>query len=151
MTKKYSIDVTDNIDPLHLQIIREDLEGHHAADSPPMDWLPLAVMMRNENQEIIAGVIGGSYWGWLYISRVWVKDREQRKIHSLRLLIEAEKEAERRGCTRAYIETQDYESVLFYEEQGYTISRKIEEVGFTRYSLHKEIHEKRARRKSSHE
>lgn len=139
MAKKISISVTDNIDPLHLQIIREDLEGHHAADSPPMDWLPLAVMMQNEVEEIIAGVIGGSYWGWLYISKVWVKDREERKTTSLRLLNEAEKEARRRGCTRAYIETQDYESVVFYEEQGYVVSRKIEEIGFTRYSLHKEL------------
>lgn len=142
MAKKYTINTTDTIDPLHLQIIREDLDGHHAADSPPVDWLPMEVVMRDMQGEIIAGVIGGSYWGWLYISKVWVKDRSRRKSYSLRLLKEAEKEALRRGCDRSYIETQDYESVMFYEEFGYLVMRKIEEVGFTRYSLQKELHPK---------
>jgi GNAT superfamily N-acetyltransferase len=140
MAKKYTINITDTIDPFHLQIIRDDQEGHHAADSPPVDWLPMSVIMRDMQGEIIAGVIGGSYWGWLYISRVWVKDRLRRRNYSLRLLKEAEKEAMHRGCDRAYIETQDYSSVIFYEGFGYTVMKKIEEVGFTRYSLQKELH-----------
>ncbi len=141
MAKKYTISIADTIDPYHLQVIREDLEGHHAANSPPLDWLPMAVIMRDMQGEIIAGVIGGSYWGWLYISRVWIKDRMRRRNYSMRLLKAAEKEALRRGCDRAYIETQDYHSVVFYESFGYTVMRKIVEVGFTRYSLQKELHQ----------
>jgi GNAT superfamily N-acetyltransferase len=140
MAKKYSISITDNPDPIDLQIIREDLDGHHAAHSPPVDWLPLAAIMRNPQGEIIAGVIGGSYWGWLYISRVWVKDRLRRKNYSLRLLKEAEKEALHRSCGHSFVETQDFESMLFYEDFGYRVVKKTEESGNTRYSMQKELH-----------
>jgi len=140
MAKKYIISLTDSPDPLDLQVIREDLEGHHAAHSPPIDWLPLAAIMRNPQGEIIAGVIGGSYWGWLYIARVWVKDRQRRKNYSLRLLKEAEKEALRRGCGHSFVETQDFESMLFYEGFGYMVVKKTEESGSTRYSMQKELH-----------
>ncbi len=140
MAKKYSITLTENPDPLDLQIIREDMEGHHAAHSSPVDWLPLAAIMRNPKGEIIAGVIGGSYWGWLYIARVWVKDRLRRKSYSLRLLKEVEKEALHRGCGHSFVETQDFESMLFYENIGYLVSKKTEESGNTRYSMQKELH-----------
>jgi GNAT superfamily N-acetyltransferase len=139
MAKKYTISIIDDPDPLDLQIIREDIEGHHAAHTPPMDWLPLAAIMRDMQGNIIAGVIGGSYWGWFYIARVWVKDRLRRKSYSLRLLKESEKEALHRGCGHSFIETQDYESMLFYENIGYLVVKISEESGSTRYSMQKEL------------
>lgn len=139
MAKKYTISLTDNPDPLDLQVIREDLDGHHAAHSPPVDWLPLAAIMRDIKGNIIAGVIGGSYWGWLYISRVWVKDRQSRKSYSLKLLKVAEKEAIHRGCGHSLVETQDFESMLFYENLGYMVVRKTDESGNTRYTMQKEF------------
>lgn len=143
MAKKYTISLTDSPDPLDLQVIREDSDGHHAAHTPPVDWLPLGAFMRDMQGNMIAGVVGGSYWGWLYISRVWVKDPLRRRSYSLRLLKEAEKEALRRGCKHAFIETQDYDSMLFYENIGYFVTKKTEESGATRYSMQKELYPQR--------
>jgi len=139
MAKKYSISVTDSPDPLDLQTIREDGEGHNTAHTPPMDWLPLAAIMRDPQASIIAGVVGGSYWGWLYISRVWVKDPLRTRSYSLRLLKEVEREALKRGCGHAFIETQNYDSMLFYESIGYQVVKKTEESGSTRYAMQKEL------------
>jgi GNAT superfamily N-acetyltransferase len=143
MAKKYTISVTDNPDPLDLQVIRQDSDGHHAAHTSPVDWLPLGAFMRDMEGNIIAGVMGGSYWGWLYISMVWVKDPLRRRNYSLRLLKEVEKEAVQRGCEHAFIETQDYESMLFYESIGYIVTKKSEESGATRYSMQRELYAQR--------
>jgi GNAT superfamily N-acetyltransferase len=139
MAKKYSLSLTDHPDPLDLQVIREDNDGLHAAHTPPMDWLPLAAIMRDPQANIIAGVVGGSYWGWLYISRVWVKDLLRTKSYSQRLLKEVEREALHRGCGHAFIETQNYDSMLFYESIGYVVVKKTEESGSTRYAMQKEL------------
>lgn len=143
MAKKYTISLTDKPDPLDLQVIREDSDGHHAAHTPPMDWLPLVALMHDMQGNIIAGVVGGTYWGWLYISRVWVKDPVRRKTYSFRLLKEVEKEALHRGSEHAFIETQDYDSMLFYESIGYFVTKKTEESGATRYSMQRELYTKR--------
>lgn len=139
MAKKYTISITDNPDPLDLQFIRQDNDGHHAAHTPPVDWLPLGVFMRDMQGNLIAGAAGGSYWGWLYVATVWVKDPLRSKSYGLRLLKEAEKEGLRRECGHAFIETVDYDSMLFYESLDYFVVKKTEESGTTRYAMQKEL------------
>ncbi|MBN2257854.1 MAG: GNAT family N-acetyltransferase [Anaerolineaceae bacterium] len=145
MAKKYKIIVTNNPDPLVLQVIREDVEGLHAAHTPPADWLPLAVIMYDLKGSIIAGVVGGSYWGWLYFAQVWVKDPLRSRSYGLRLFKEAEKEALHRGCGHSFVETQSYESMLFYESIGYQVVKKTEESGTTRYAKQKELIQQKKR------
>ncbi len=139
MAKKYTISITDNPDPLDLQFIRQDNDGHHAAHTPPVDWMPLGVFMRDMDGNLIAGVVGGSYWGWLYVATLWVKDPLRRKSYGLRLLKEAEKEGLVRECGHAFIETVDYESMLFYESLNYFVIKKTDESGTTRYAMQKEL------------
>jgi hypothetical protein len=139
MAKKYTISITDNPDPLDLQFIRQDNDGHHAAHTPPVDWLPLGVFMRDMQGNLIAGVVGGSYWGWLYVATLWVNDPLLSKSYGLRLLKEAEKEGLRRECGHTFIETVDYDSMLFYESLDYFVVKKTEESGTTRYAMQKEL------------
>jgi|WetSurSiteA1Bulk_404760.scaffolds.fasta_scaffold06944_4 hypothetical protein len=139
MAKKYTISVTDNPDPLDIQSIRQDDEGHNAAHTPPVDWLPLGIFMRDLQGNLIAGMVGGSYWGWLYIATLWVKDPLLSKIYGLRLLKETEKEGLRRECGHAFIETVEYDSMLFYESLDYIVTKKTEESGSTRYAMQKEL------------
>jgi hypothetical protein len=62
---------------------------------------------------------------------------------------EVEKEALRRGSEHAFIETQGYDSMLFYESIGYFVTKKTEESGATRYSLQKELYPQRMTQGSS--
>lgn len=73
------------------------------------------------NQEIVGGVIGNSYWGWLYISLLWVKEELRGLGFGRRLMEQAEEEARRRGVTNVYLDTFSFQAPDFYLKQGYQV------------------------------
>lgn len=82
---------------------------------------PLNIVEYDDNGNVIGGILGGTYWGWLYIDILWVhQDHRNRGIGS-RLLGEAEKEAVRRGCHHVHLDTMSWQAPGFYKKQGYEV------------------------------
>ena len=82
---------------------------------------PLNIVEYDDNGNVIGGILGGTYWGWLYIDILWVHhDHRNRGIGS-RLLGEAEKEAVRRGCHHVHLDTMSWQTPGFYKKQGYEV------------------------------
>jgi hypothetical protein len=69
--------------------------------------------------------------GWLFISHLWMAEalRGQR----------AEREAARRDCRRAYLDTFDFQALGFYQKRGYEVFGSLEgfPTGHRRYFLQK--------------
>ena len=53
---------------------------------------PLNIVEYDEGGNIIGGIIGGTYWGWLYVDILWVHENHRRSGIGSKLLAEAEKE-----------------------------------------------------------
>lgn len=68
---------------------------------------------------VIGGLLGGTYWGWMYIDILWVKEEYRRRGIGSKLLSEAEKEAVRRGCHHVHLETMSWQAPKFYAKFGY--------------------------------
>ena len=66
----------------------------------------------DQNQNVIAGILGGTYWGWLHIDILWVDEKFRRKKIGSRLLIAAENEAKKRGFSTLYLKTDRLASLL---------------------------------------
>lgn len=127
--------------PADVQPVREGLDAYDAEQGAPVDWVPLAVFMRDPHGKVVGGLTGGAYWGWLYVARLWIEERLRGQGYGSQILAEAEQEALRRGCRHAYLDTQDFNALTFYEKHGYIVYGVLNDmpVGHKRYSLEKKL------------
>jgi len=137
----HSLVVTAAPDPADVQAIRGGLEAHNAAQGAPVDWVPLAVVVRDGQGNLVGGLTGGTYWGWLYISHMWINENLRGKGHGSRVLLDAEGEAVKRSCHHVHLDTHDFQALPFYQKHGYTVYGELQDMplGHTRYSLQKRL------------
>lgn len=101
----------------------------------------LCFVIRGTDEEILGGVIGATYWGWLYINLMWVKENLRGHGYGKRLLQKAEAEARQRGAKYAYLDTFSFQAPEFYKKQGYEIFGELPNFpeGHQRYFLKKTL------------
>ena len=112
-----------NISPTENEIkyIREALKQYNNESVGEDGHTPLNIVEYDENGNIIGGIIGGTYWGWMYVDILWVHENHRHKGIGSKLLIEAEKEAIRRGCHHVHLDTMSWQAPEFYKKQGYEV------------------------------
>jgi GNAT superfamily N-acetyltransferase len=100
---------------------------------------PIGIIVKNDNNEIIGGRIGGTYWGWLYIDRFRIHDQYRNRGIGTRVLRSAEDEAKKRGCFHSHVDTHDFQAVNFYIKQGYPVRCELEDLpkGHSKYLMTK--------------
>ncbi len=79
----------------------------------------IAVFMRNNAGEVLGGVIGNTFGGWLDILLLWVEKSLRGKGYGSKLMNMLENEAVNLGCTNAHLDTFSFEARPFYERLGY--------------------------------
>ena len=104
-----------------IQYIREALKQFNDEKVGEDGHTPLNIVEHDENGNIIGGIIGGTYWGWMYVDILWVRENHRHKGIGSKLLIEAEKEAIRRGCHHVHLDTMSWQAPEFYKKLGYEI------------------------------
>ena len=102
---------------------------------------PLTLVVRNSEGEVVGGLRANTYWDWLYVETLGLRDEARGQGIGTQLLQMAEAEAVRRGCRHAHLDTLSFQARPFYEKQGYVVFGKLENfVGeHTRYFLRKEL------------
>ena len=141
MEDKYTTTLTDSPDPADALAVRNGLEAYDAAHGVPSDWVPLGIFVKDAAGRVVAGLTGGTYWGWLYVVRLWVDEGLRGRGTGGRLLVQAEQEALRRGCPAAHLATLDFQALPFYEQHGYTVFGRLADCprGHTRTFGQKEL------------
>lgn len=101
----------------------------------------LCFVVQGPDEEIVAGVIGATYWNWLHIDLMWVKDELRGRGYGQRLLAMAEEEARRRGAKHVYLDTFSFQAPEFYKKYGYRVFGELADfpAGHTRYFMTKEL------------
>jgi ribosomal protein S18 acetylase RimI-like enzyme len=83
-----------------------------------IDHRPLAITLR-EGNEIVGGLVGETFWGWLAIELLWVSDEQRGKGLGRSLIARAESEARKRGARHVYVNTFSFQAPGFYRKLGY--------------------------------
>ena len=98
-------------------------------------------VLRAPDQEIVGGVIGVTYWNWLFINLMWIKEGLRGHGYGQRLLALAEDEACKRGATNAYLDTFSFQAPDFYKRNGYQVFGELQDFppGHQRYFLTKQL------------
>ena len=112
-----------NITPTENEIkyIRDELNQFNNERVGEDGHTPLNIVEYDTNGNIIGGILGGTYWGWMYVDILWVHENHRRKGIGSKLLCEAEKEAVSRGCHHVHLDTMSWQAPEFYQKHGYEV------------------------------
>ena len=101
----------------------------------------LCFVLQGPDLEIVGGVIGVTFWDWLHLDLMWIKEEVRGRGYGRRLLTMAEEEARQRGAKNAFLDTFSFQAPGFYEHSGYEVFGELREfpAGHTRYFLRKQL------------
>jgi GNAT superfamily N-acetyltransferase len=103
--------------------------------------VPLSVFVRDENGDVVGGLLGQMLFDWLYVDKLWLPDALRGIGLGSTVLEEAERHAIERGCRWAHLQTLEHQALPFYESRGYAIFGVLEGYppGSRRYHLRKTL------------
>jgi GNAT superfamily N-acetyltransferase len=90
------------------------------------DWCPVNFVVRGERGDVLGGMLGILWGGWLHIAHLWVAEPMRGQGYGSLLLQEAETYARSRGAIGATLETFSFQARPFYEGIGYQVCGAIE-------------------------
>ncbi len=124
-------------DPAAIQAVRDGLIAYNRVQAPDVAFQPLSIVLGR----VVGGLLGATYWGWLVIQVLWVYDGLRGHGHGRTLLTMAEREARRRGCHHAHLDTMSFQARPFYEREGYTVFGELHDipVGHSKYFMQKAL------------
>jgi GNAT superfamily N-acetyltransferase len=101
----------------------------------------LCFVLKTPDGEIVGGVISATYWDWLYVNLIRIKDDLRSQGFGRQLLESAEEKARQRGAKQAYLDTFSFQAPEFYQKQGYQIFGELTDfaLGHTRYFMKKTL------------
>ena len=124
-----------------IQFLDDKVYEYNAASINKYDGNLFTKIIRDQNNNIIAGISG---WTWAMVSEItllWVKE-EYRNIGLGKMLLKAaEEEIIKRGCTTILLRSYSFQAPLFYEKNGYNTVYILDDFpnGYKHYNLVKRM------------
>jgi GNAT superfamily N-acetyltransferase len=94
------------------------LRAFNTAAVGKSDYRALAITLRHRGA-IVGGMIGQTYFGWMFVSGFWIADEFRGKGFGSKIMKAAEREAKRRGVKNIYLDTFSFQAPAFYRKLGY--------------------------------
>lgn len=118
--------VTDTIDPRDVEQIVDGLTRYNEANSNVGNWHQKVFVVRDQHEQVAAGIICNLHWYWLHIDVLFVQPPYRHTGLGSRLLREAEGYARAQGCVGAYLDTMSFQAPGFYAKHGYEVLAILE-------------------------
>ena len=133
--------IDDNPAPQDITFLDNRIYEYNAATTGYHDGRLLAIVLRDERQEILAGIYGWTWGGCLWVDLLWVRDDRRHQGYGAQLLQAVEQEAIIRGCEWAMLDTHSFQAPDFYQQHGYEIAGTLEDYpkGYKKYYLRKRL------------
>lgn len=124
-----------------IEFVNNALEKFNCEHAGPDNHVLLNIVEYDENQNVIAGILGGTYWGWLHIDILWVDEKFRRKKIGSQLLIAAENEAKKRCCHSVHVDTMSWQAPEFYRKHGYELISELDNIpdGYKKFHFVKRL------------
>lgn len=117
--------VIENGDPAALNAFLDDqLHSFNVSATGIDDAMPLYGTFE-ENGDVVAAISGHTWGGCCDILQLWVHEDWRGRGLGAALLLAAEAEARRRGCTQVTLSSHSFQAPAFYEKFGYVRAAEI--------------------------
>jgi N-acetylglutamate synthase-like GNAT family acetyltransferase len=91
------------------------------------DQKALTIVVHDDKGAIAAGLNGATYFGWLFIEHLWVREDCRKEGFGKKLVTMAEAQAQKRGCRHVYLDTFSFQAPDFYKKMGYSEYAKFDD------------------------
>ena len=137
----YKLTIEESPSPEEVARVNLGLDEYNISQVGDANYRLLRIFMRDESGTVVGGLLGATFWDWLYVETLWVTESLRRSGCGIKLLAAAEAEAIKRGCRRAYLDTFSFQARPFYERLGYEAFGVLKNfpVGHDRIFLQKEL------------
>jgi len=112
--------VVDNPEQSLIDYLDKKIADFNWAHWEVSERLPLAVQIKNQQGNVIAGAAGRTFGDWLLIDTLWVSDELRGQNIGSQLLKAIETAAKERGCSKCLLDTLNFQAMPFYQKHGYT-------------------------------
>lgn len=141
MNEEYNIVSVDKPEDSVWDVVGWGIHNYNVQQAGETLNQQLCFVLRTPDQKIVGGLIGATYWNWLYIDLLFVKEDLRGRGYGHRLLETAEDEARKRGAKNVYLDTFSFQAPDFYKQHGYQIFGELKDfpVGHQRYFFTKQL------------
>lgn len=120
------LEIDANVTAADEAVVARGLLAFNEVRLGPADDQPVKFVVRDEDGNIVGGILGHTRWRWMYIAKLWVDESLRGQGVGRRLMQAAEELARSRGCTDASLDTFDFQARPFYEKLGYELFGTLE-------------------------
>ncbi|MGP6428768.1 GNAT family N-acetyltransferase [Pseudomonas paraglycinae] len=96
------------------------LRAHNIAKAGPSLYEPVALLVRNDNDAILGGLYGQTFYRWLFIELLAVPEEGRGQGIGSKLMNMVEEFAREKDCVGIWLDTFDFQAPGFYKKLGYT-------------------------------
>ena len=123
------------------QFVTNGVDNHNIAVTGHAAYYPVSYFLKTSEGEVLGGLLGMIWGGWLHIKFVWVAETVRKQGYARQLVEKAEEYARKRGCRGAYLETFSFQARPLYEKLGYAVFGEIADFppGHAHFFLRKDL------------
>ena len=99
--------------------IQRGLHTYNQEMGGAYDREPVTLLARGPDGAVRGGLLGLTFWGWLFIDWLWLSREMRGQRLGSELLRRAEAIARDRGCAQAYTDTFSFQAPDFWQRNGY--------------------------------
>ena len=118
-----------------LQFLEEQINEYNFATTGIRDARDLAIVLRDADDRIYAGLSGHTWGGVAEVRFLWVDEPRRHTGLASRLLRAAEQEALARGCRKVVLSTHSFQAPGFYSRHGYVAAGEFSDYPLGHSSL----------------
>jgi len=137
----HTLELTSRFDDAERAAIFNPLIEFNHAKAGDANYIPLNVLLRDQQNNVVGGLWGHTAFGWLCVELLYFPQNLRGKGFGRTAMTRAETEAITRGCQYAWLDTHEFQSKAFYEALGYTCFGELADYpnGFARYFMRKNL------------
>ena len=114
-------------DQTQKDIVINGVDYHNIAATGHAAYSPVGFYLRDARAEVLGGLLGEIWGGWMYVTYVWVAEPARGAGNATRLLQAAERYAVERGCQGAFLGSFSFQARPLYEKLGYEVFGVLED------------------------
>ena len=141
MDKEYNIISLDKPDDSVWDVVGWGIHNYNIQIAGDTQSKQQCFVLRAPDKKTVGGLIGKTYWDWLYIDLLFVKEELRGRGYGHRLLEMAEDEARKCGIKNVYLDTFGFQAPDFYKQHGYKVFGELKDfpAGHQRYFFTKQL------------